>query len=173
MRKTITSKLSWSTHIDNIISKANKMLGLLKRTFPLLQDIRIRWTLYLSLVKSQLSYGCEIWSPHEFGCKRMLESVQRRATGWILMCRQGYISYKNRLIKLNLLRLAYDREVRDLVFFFKSMHGFTDCNSYNYVSLVSHGRFLVDKYFLLLNSVFDTDLVCTWTLLPSCSCLKY
>ena len=132
MRKTITSKLSWSTHIDNIISKANKMLGLLKRTFPLLQDISVRRTLYLSLVKSQLSYGCEIWSPHEFGCKRMLESVQRRATGWILMCRQGYISYKNRLIKLNLLRLAYDREVRDLVFFFKSIHEFTDCNIYNY-----------------------------------------
>ena len=123
-----------------------------------------------------------------------------------------------------MLPLAYDRKVRDLVFFFKSMHGFTDCNIYNYVSLVSHDRnrlsssdylkvplcktttfqssyfnrtarlwnricketsptsftsvpsfktFLVDKYFLLLNSVFDTDLVCTWTLLPSCSCHKY
>lgn len=221
---TITSKLSWSTHIDSIISKANKMLGLLKRTCPLLQDTRVRRTLYLSLVKSQLNYGCEIWSPHEFGSKRKLESVQRRATRWILMCRQGEISYKDRLIKLNLLPLAYDREIRDIVLLFKSMFGFTDCNINNYVSLVSHGRtrlsssdylrvpkcktttfqgsyfnrtarlwnricretspssftsvrsfktFLFDKYSLLLNSVFDTDFVCTWSLLPSCPCHKY
>jgi len=39
------------------------MLGLLKRTCPLITDIKARRTLYLSLVKSQLSYATAVWSP--------------------------------------------------------------------------------------------------------------
>ena len=49
---TITSPLSWDTHIHNIF----ELLRLLKRTCLLLTDINVGWTLYLSLVKSQLSY---------------------------------------------------------------------------------------------------------------------
>ena len=47
----VTNNLVWNTHIDTITAKANKMLGLLKRTCPLLTRTKIRRSLYLSLVK--------------------------------------------------------------------------------------------------------------------------
>jgi hypothetical protein len=48
--------------------------------------------------------------------------------------------YKQRLLKLELLPLSYDREMKDLVFFFKSLYGYVDLNINNFVSFVQHGR---------------------------------
>lgn len=54
----ITNSLTWNTHIHAITAaKANKLLELLKRTCPLLNDVSARRSLYLALVKSQLSYA--------------------------------------------------------------------------------------------------------------------
>ena len=52
----------------------------------------------------------------------------------------GDISYKDRLLALNLLPLAYDKEIKDLTFFFKALHGQYDLNVFDYVSSVSHAR---------------------------------
>ena len=52
-----SSKLQWNLHINQMVSKANRQLGVLKRTCYSLTDINIRRTLYLSLVKSKLSYA--------------------------------------------------------------------------------------------------------------------
>ena len=72
------------------------MLGL-KRTSPLITDIKARRTLYLSLVKSQLSYATEIWPPVSVKLRTILERVQRRATRWIIRTRVGEMSYKQAL----------------------------------------------------------------------------
>ena len=63
----ITSTLSWDSHIHTITVKGNKLLGLLKRTCPLLTDVSVRRSLYLSLVKSQLCYATQVWSPAYVG----------------------------------------------------------------------------------------------------------
>jgi hypothetical protein len=84
---TLTSNHCWNTHILQIVSKANIMLGLLRRTYPLLTVCNIRRILYLSLVKSQLCYAAEVWSPSQYNNKTLLERVQRRATRWILQTR--------------------------------------------------------------------------------------
>ena len=68
------------------------------------------------------------------------EKVQRRASRWITMTKRGELSYRERLLALDLLPLNYDREVRDLVYFFKSLFSYIDVNIDNYVSFVSHGR---------------------------------
>ena len=80
---TVTRNLSWNQHIIKIGSKANKMLGLLRRTCPLLTNCDARRTLYISLVKSQVFYATEVWSPSQSTYKtRPLERIQRRATRW-------------------------------------------------------------------------------------------
>ena len=136
-----SSKLQWNLHINQMISKANRQLGVLKRTCYSLTDINIRRTLYISLVKSKLSYATQVWSPtHNRQLSERIERVQRRATKWILRTGSCEMPYKQRLLKLELLPLSYDREMKDLVFFFKSLYGYVDLNINNFVSFVQHGR---------------------------------
>ena len=129
----VNNTLSWE--------KPPQLLGLLKRTCPLLTDVSVRRTLYLSLVKSQLCFGTQVLSPSQHYLKAKIERVQRRATRWILRTRVGEFSYRERLERLNLLpSLVLDRELKDLVFFYKCLNGYTDLNIHNFVSFVTHGR---------------------------------
>ncbi len=64
--------------------KAYKMLGLLKRTFSSTNSIKTKKQLYLSLVRSQLSYGSQLWRPMLLKDILSLEKIQRRATKFIL-----------------------------------------------------------------------------------------
>ena len=52
----------------------------------------------------------------------------------------GDVSYKDRLLALDLLPLCYDREIKDLIYFFKVMYGYYDLNVFDYVSVVNHNR---------------------------------
>ena len=137
---TVTYNLSWNNHINKIVNKANKLSGILKRSCPLLTDSAIRRTLYLSHVKSQLCYASEVWSPVLSIDKINLERVQRRATSWILRIKKGDMSYKERLLSLNLLPLVYNREIKDLTYFYKLLHGFNNLNVLDFVSFVNHTR---------------------------------
>ena len=117
----VNNTLSWEKHVISVAAKANKLLGLLKRTCPLLTDVSVRRTLYLSLVKSQLCFGTK--SPSQGYLKAKIERVQRRATRWILRTRVGELSYRERLERLNPLPLVLDRELKDLAFFYKCLYG--------------------------------------------------
>ena len=90
---TITSKLTWETHFLMVSARANKLLGLLRRTCPILTDVKVRRSLYLALV--QMSYSTEVLSPSRLTLKQKDERVQRRATRWILQTKQGELSYKD------------------------------------------------------------------------------
>ena len=103
----ITNSLSWNTHIHAITARANKLLGLLKRTCPLLNDVSVRRSLYLALVKSQLSYATQVWSPDKIVLKTQIERVQKRATRWILKQRVGVMSDRGRLLTWRLLPLTF------------------------------------------------------------------
>ena len=82
------------------------MLGVLKRTCTQLTDMKARRTLYLTHVKSKLCYATEVWSPvNNMQLSKRIERVQRRATRWIMMSRRGELSYKERLLALDLLPL--------------------------------------------------------------------
>ena len=129
----ISSNLSWDSRFSRIVLKANRMLGLLKRTCLLITAIKIRRTLYLSLVKSQISYATVVWSPASVNLRAILERVQRRATRWILRTRIGEMSYKQRLLTLRLLPLTEDRELKYLTFVYNFISGYTDLNIGRYV----------------------------------------
>ena len=137
----ITNHLTWDQQVLVVVCKANKMLGLLRRTCSLLiTNTKVRRSLYLSLVKCHLDYATQVWSPALTSLKIEIENVQRRATRWILKQRKGEKSYKERRVTVKLLPLCYDREVKDLVFFYKAMHGYINLDVNNFVSFVTHGR---------------------------------
>ena len=136
----INYNLSWDDHVHTITAKGNKMLGMLKRTCPLLTNTAVRRTLYLALVKSQISYATEVWSPPTIKMRSTVERVQRRATSGILQAKRGETAYKQRLITLSLLPLCYEREIKDLVFFFKALYGYIDLDVHSFVSFVNNGR---------------------------------
>ena len=153
----VTSTLSWVKHINAIVSKANKLLGLLKRTCPLLLNVAVRRTLYLSLVKSQLCFGTQVWSPSHCYLQGKIVRVQRRATRWILQSRIGEMSCKERLIRLDLLPLVYDRELKDITFFYKCLYGQIDLNVHGFVSFVTHGRTRLSNSFNLKTPICKTS----------------
>ena len=138
----------------HIVLKTNRMVGLLKRTCPLITDVKVRRTLYLSLVKSQLSYATEVWSPGSVKLTTILERVQRRATRLILRTKIGEVSYKQRLLTLRLLPLTYDREIRDLGFLFNCISGSTDLNIDRFVTFVPHDRSRSQNLALMLKPAY-------------------
>ena len=77
----VSSDLKWGPHILKTVAKANKMLGLLKRScFEITNTQNKRTFLYLTLVRSQLTYGYEVWCPSSRQLSLKIEGVQRRAT---------------------------------------------------------------------------------------------
>ena len=135
----ITSKFTWETQVLMVTAKVNKLLGLLCCSCPMLTDVKVRRSLYLALVKSQMSYATEVWSPSHSTLKKKAERVQRRATRWILQIKQGELSYKGRLIHLDLLPLTYDHDVKDLVFLYKALYGYIDIDI-SFIKSVSRGH---------------------------------
>ena len=95
--------------------KAISKLSVIRRTFSHDAPPIVKRQLYLSLVRSQLSYGSQLWRPMFQKDIVLIESVQRRATRYIL--NDWSSSYRERLIHLNLLPLMYYLELLDIFFF--------------------------------------------------------
>ncbi|CAB4014177.1 RNA-directed DNA polymerase from mobile element jockey [Paramuricea clavata] len=115
----ISDTLNWNIHTDNIVAKAQKMLGLLYRTLKDIDDNSVKRLLYFTWVRPTLEYASPVWSPYKKRNINKIEKVQRRASRLIL----GHeVDYKSRLEKLHLLPLYMRREITDLVFLFKIIH---------------------------------------------------
>ena len=121
----ITDTLHWSYHTHDRCTKANKMLGFLRRAAMEITDVKIRRTLYLSIVRSTLGYATQVWSPQSIDLITRTERIQRRATKFILklpfVCAE---TYKDRLITLKLLPITYWHEYLDIMFFYKAINNF-------------------------------------------------
>ena len=61
------------------MAKANRMLGLIKRTCRDFDDRKTLRTLYCALVRSNLEYCFVIWFPYTKKGIEKLEKVQKRA----------------------------------------------------------------------------------------------
>ena len=92
---TFSSDLSWSSHIETIIAKANRTLYLIKQTFSISSPIPTKKQLYLSLVLPLLTYCSPVWRPNQLKDITALERVQSRATKYIL--NDPALDYKARL----------------------------------------------------------------------------
>ena len=83
----------------------------------------VRRTLYLGLVPAHLRYATQVWAPQGIELISKLESIQRRATKFILCLPfLTNTSYKERLMPVNLLPVCYWHELLDLAYFYKATH---------------------------------------------------
>ena len=115
-----TSNLSWNLHIDAITARANRVLGLVKRTCMDFKDVATLRTLYCCIVRPLLEYSCETWNPHTQRNINRIESIQRRATKFILKSNEDY---DLRLKQLDLQSLYDRRFIRDVTFLSNLMKG--------------------------------------------------
>ena len=116
---TFDENLHFKTHINQIIHRANNVLGTIKRTFNSRDPNLIR-QLYTTLVRPTLDYASTIWNPHQMGDIHGLENVQRRATKLIPTLRN--LLYPERLQSLNLPSLSYCRNHMDLIMAYKILN---------------------------------------------------
>ena len=116
---TFDEDLKFDLHIENIVKKANNILGLIKRNFSFI-DINIFLLLYKALVRPHLEYGQLIWSPRLLRQSRKIESVQRRATKLIPNLKE--LPYEERLRKLKLPSLKYRRLRGDMINVYKILN---------------------------------------------------
>ena len=112
----ITENLKASVHCDKIAKKANKILGLIKRTFTY-KDEQTILKLYKSLVRPHLEYAQQFWSPTLKKDINKLNKVQERAIKVIPTYKN--LGYKDKLKKLDLFTLEKRRLRGDLIEMYK------------------------------------------------------
>ena len=152
-----------------ITAKANRMLGLIKRTCKDLKDTATLKTLFCSLVRSNLEYCSVVWSPFTKRSIDKLERIQRRATKFILKSND---QYDIGLRELKLLTLEQRRFLFDVTFLFKALNGYMDVDFYCQEDRYSFRHFdniSLKKRFartnVLKNSFFHR-IVDKWNILP-------
>ena len=124
-----TSDLKWNKQVQEISTNANKMLGFVKRTAFDIRQRQLRKVLYLTMVRSQLAYGSQVWAPQTVNNIMTVERVQRRTTKFILsLPYQTDISYKERLITIGIIPICYWHENLDLVYLYKCIISNSDRN---------------------------------------------
>ena len=126
---TISSNLKPSQQCSEVVKKANKIIGLIGRSFEY-KSKDIILTLYNSLVRPHLEYCVQAWCPYYRKDIDKLERVQRRVTKMIPNLRNK--PYEERLKELNLFPLTQRRLRGDLIQVFKIIKGIDnmDCSKY-------------------------------------------
>ena len=75
---TLSSDLSWKSHVLSVAAKANPILGLLKRTFGRFSEaIKMG---YISMVRPMIEYACPVWNLYQQYLSDKLERIQRNAS---------------------------------------------------------------------------------------------
>jgi hypothetical protein len=70
----IDNELKFSKHIEGQVNKANKGLGLIRRSFEFLDAEAMR-QLFVSVVRLNLEFGNVVWSAKLEKDKNLIESV--------------------------------------------------------------------------------------------------
>ena len=122
---TIDSKLSWSKHIQEITTKANKVKGFLQRNLCSC-PISVKANCYKSLVKPIVEYACVVWVPHTQRDISSIESVQRCAARFVFNNYVFNSSVTEMLQRLNWPSLSSCQDQLKVVTMFKIVYNLID-----------------------------------------------
>lgn len=154
----------WLAHLNNRTMFVNRNTYLpyclsLTEAFLFFVTKKPLLILYKSLVRPQLQYASQVWSPCTTEKIMALKHVQRCATKLILKCN---LTYPEHLDKLGLLPLVFRREVWDLCFFFKCLMGHIDFDiQRNAEAILAKGCFRTDvSLFSFFSGIVDSGIAC-------------
>jgi endonuclease/exonuclease/phosphatase family metal-dependent hydrolase len=117
---TFDNNLTFDQHIADTVSKANRIMGMIRRSFVFLDGPTFS-NLFKMLVRPHLEYGNIIWAPYKRKHIDELEQVQRRGTK--LVPGLQHLEYEERLKVLKLPSLEYRRVRGDIIEMYKYTHG--------------------------------------------------
>ena len=167
----IDNQLSFKEHVAKVTAKANRVVGVIRRTFDYLDD-DLFVNLFKSLVRPILEYGHSVYQPHLKSLCSDIEDVQRRATKLLPSVRD--MPYPERLRHLGLPSLEHRRNRGDMIDMYKYMHGLYDVDRPSFQLLSesnTRGHSLkIQKSHSRLNvrsGFFSQRVVSTWNGLPN------
>ena len=96
----------FSPHVNNIVSKASKILNFVKRNLYKCSP-SIKATAYISLVRPILEYASSAWDPHLLKNIYSIDQIQRRTARWVLQNYNRYSSVTSMQQQLNWSTLLY------------------------------------------------------------------
>ena len=135
----IRSNLSWNSHCEWIVQKANNQLALVRRSCYFITDSKQRRALYLSLVRSLFEHCCQVWAPQNAKSLNLFEILQKRAVKWILKeqhKRYSDVEFLRKQQDLDLLPMKYKFLFSDLILFFRIVNNEVKINLPNYVTRI-------------------------------------
>ena len=131
---TFDNLLKFDVHIQNAVSKANRMIGILRRTFTFL-DKDTFLQLYKAFIRPHVEYGNAIWYPYLNRQSAAIERVQRRATKLVPEIKD--MPYTGRLRALSLISLKARRVRGDLIQTYKIINNVDDTKVSNFFKFSS------------------------------------
>lgn len=120
----ITDKhLAFEEHIQDKVNKANRIMGIIRRTFVSL-DIPTFRCLFKTMVRPHLEYAQSVWSPYKKKDIITIENVLRRASKLVPGLRN--LTYPERLQVLEIPTMVYRRIRGDMIEVFKILNQYYD-----------------------------------------------
>ena len=116
----VDNKLRLRDHAEIAAAKANKTLGLIRRSYEYLDAVSLK-SLYTSLLRPHLEYGHIVWPLNYKMDLTLVENVQHRATKLVPALKD--LEYPDRLKQLDLPSMAYRRCRGDMIEVYKYLHG--------------------------------------------------
>lgn len=173
---TITHNLEWSTHIDDVCSKAyGRLCFLRKKLEDATRDVRL--TAYKTFVRPLLEYASVVWSPHQIYLKKQLERIQRYAARFICSRYRRTDSVTEMLCSCNLDLLETRRQKLRLKLLFQILQGQINIRKETYIrapgkrsSRTNHSQ-VIQPYSARSDTFkhsFFPHVIEMWNILPMC-----
>jgi hypothetical protein len=131
----IDSKLTFTFHVQLIVGKANRLFGLIKRNFYLVNNVKALKLLYITLVRPILEYNTVIFNSISVMHSNRIECVQKRFLRY-LHYKQGFhreagfwcnCDYSVLCKFYGIQSLVSRRQTLDLVFLRRCLLSLYDC----------------------------------------------
>ena len=128
---TLQSNCLFTQHVTNIVNKAFRKLGFIKRSLFFVNDIKTVIAIYSAVVRCILIYGSVVWNPSQAFLIHELERVQRHFIRYVCykfgFDRDNY-SYEEWCNKFEIPTLQHFRTTLGLNFLYNLLHGRTNCS---------------------------------------------